>query len=138
GIEQSPMLVEIGDLQARAQNHLARRRRDFIQDELQQRALAATVRADDADAVAAQNVRREIADDHAIAVAEADMPQIDDELAGNRAGVDAEARFPLGVEPSPAFVPQGLELPHAPFVARAARLDTLAYPRFLFRQLFVE
>ena len=52
------MLVEVSDLQACADHHLPAGRREFAQDQLEKRALARAVGADDADPIAAQDARR--------------------------------------------------------------------------------
>ena len=59
-VELLAALVEIGELQVLRHLDAARVRRRFADQQLDQRALAGAVRADDADAIAAQNQRREI------------------------------------------------------------------------------
>src|SRR5581483_3728062 len=135
---QPPVLVEIRHLQPRPHHHLPARRRALAQDKLQQRALAGAVRSDDADTIAAQDVRREVPNDDVGAVTEAHMAQIDHELPGDGARVDGETRCTLRFEALRALAAHGFELAHAPFVAGAPRLDTPAYPRFVLGELLVE
>jgi hypothetical protein len=54
----------------------------FAQHDLQQRALAGAVRADDADAIAAHDRGAQVFDQHAAAVGLMHVFQIDDLLAG--------------------------------------------------------
>ena len=66
-VERAAHLVEVGDLEPRALAHGARGRLQLAEDQLEQRRLAGAVRADQADLVAAQDRRREVADDRRFA-----------------------------------------------------------------------
>ena len=63
GIELLALLIEVGDLQPGAAPHLARVGLQLAEQQPQQRRLAGAVRADQADAIAAQDALREVADD---------------------------------------------------------------------------
>ena len=72
GIEAVAMLVERRDRQRRAEPDRAGVRRQHAGQQIDQRGLAAAVRPDDADAVAALDADRKVADDRAPAIALAD------------------------------------------------------------------
>ena len=63
GIEAVAALVERGELEIGAEADRAGVRRERAGEEIEQRRLAGAVRADDADAVAALDAEREVADD---------------------------------------------------------------------------
>ena len=81
-VELHAVLIEIRDLQARAQLGGTAHRFQVAQHDLQQRALAGAVRADDANAVAAHDRSAEILDQYATAECLMHMLQIDHFLAG--------------------------------------------------------
>ena len=63
GIELLALLIVVGDLHVRAAPHFTLIRRQLADDHPQQRRFARSVRTDEADAIAAHDARREIADD---------------------------------------------------------------------------
>ena len=76
------MLVERGDRDVGAEPHGAAVGRQRAGQQIDQRGLAAAVRADDADAVAALDADREIAHDRAVAVGLGDAFGLDHQRAG--------------------------------------------------------
>ena len=132
------VLVEVRDLQLGALLHFARLRLQFAQQELQQRGLAAAVRADQADAVAAQDGGGEIADEDVFPVRERHSLRLDHlpaGFAGLRGGHPDVAGLRATLR---AFDPHRLQPAHAAFVAGTAGLDALPDPHFLLRQQLVE
>ncbi len=103
-----------------------------------QRGLAGAVGADQADLVAAQDRRAEIAHHLFVAIGFVDLGQFRDDLAGTLAGRDVEPDLALLFAPRAALAAQLFQPPHPALVARAARLHALADPDFLLRQEFVE
>ena len=137
-IELRALLIEVRCLQLRAEPDVAALRREIAEHQAQQRALAAAVRSDDADAVAAADRHRQIAHEHLLAVAEADALEIGDDLAGSAAAVEIEIYCALQGDALSPFLPQRFEPTHAPFVARAPRFDAFADPHFFFCEELVE
>ena len=82
GIEAVAMLVERRDGKRRSEPHRACIRLQDSGEHVDQRGLAAAVRTDDADAVAALDADREIADDRTILIAFANSGRLDDLRAG--------------------------------------------------------
>ena len=64
--------------------------------------------------------------------------RLNDFLARRLRGCQLHLRVAAQFAALRAFAPQRLQLAHAAFVARAPRLDALAYPHFLLRELLVE
>src|SRR5690606_17129055 len=81
----------------------------FAQQDAQQRRLARTVGADQADAVAALDQGAEIPDQDAVAVAVGDAQKFRHELAGTLAVGQGETHLALLVAPCGAFAAQGLQ-----------------------------
>ena len=138
GIETVAMLVERRDREVRAEPDRAGVGRQRAGQQIDQRGLAAAVRPDDADAVAALDADREVADDRAAFVALADAVRLDHQRAGlrRRAGGDggvAGAR-PVGA----ALFPQRLQLADPAHVALAPRGDAVAQPMLFGDDLAVE
>ena len=122
----------------RAELDRARFGRELAEQQFEQRGLAAAVRADDADLVAAPDGGGEIAHDRRAAVAEGDVLRLDHLLAGHAAGLDFDARGAFALAALAAFLAHRLQRADAALVAGAAGLHALAQPRFLLRELLVE
>ena len=137
-VELRTQLVEIRDALAGAATHRAAVGFDLAQDQLQQRRLARPVRADQADPVAAHDPGREIAHDDAIVIALDHVGELGHHLAALLALVHGELHVAEPVATGRTLAPQGLQSPHAAFVAGAAGFDTLAYPDLLLREHLVE
>ena len=88
GIELFALLIEVRDLQPRALAHVARVRRELADQHPQQRRLSRPVRTDQADAIAAQDPLRVVADDRHAAERLADALGLEHELAGGLGRVD--------------------------------------------------
>jgi len=73
GVQLAAQLVEERERDVRAERDGAFVRREASGKELQERRLAGAVAAEDADALAAQDVRREMRDDLPVAVGEAEV-----------------------------------------------------------------
>ena len=138
GVELVAQLVEIRDGQIGAAAHGAGVRLDLAQDQLQQRRLPRAVGADEADAVAAQDARREIADQHVVAVGLRHPRQLRDHLARPRALVLLQIDAPQPVAARRAIAAQLLQPQRPAFVARAPRLDALADPGLFLREELVD
>ena len=93
---------------------------------------------DDTDSIAAHDARGKIRDDGRCAVVERRVPRFEDQPARGRRLLDLEFDLPDALATLAALPAQLLEGANPAFVARAPRLDTLADPRFLLRQLLVE
>ncbi len=81
GSSAGAALVEPGEFDVGAEADLAGIGLQFAGQQLDQRGLAGAIGADDADAVAADDARREIVDDDALAEALADVLGLDHHLA---------------------------------------------------------
>src|SRR5690606_11937150 len=106
--------------------------------DLQQRRLARTVGADDADAVAAQHGGGHIVQQHAAIVGLGHVPRLDDALARVARAGHLHLHVAGQLAPLRALAAHGLERGHAALVAGAARLDALPDPDLFLRQQFVE
>ncbi len=118
-IDLPAQLVEVNDLQVRPELDLAGVRRELAEQELEQGRLAAAVRADDADLVAAPDGRAEVAHDRPLAVGEADVPRLDDLLAGKAARLNLDARGAFALAPLATFLAHLEQRAHAALVAGA-------------------
>ena len=135
-VEGGAQLVEMGHLEAGAEADPPLIRLQLPEQQTDQGGLATAVGADDAEPVTAQDGEIEIPYQGAAAPAMGHPLGLADQPPGALAGVDAKARPALAGPPLAHFGAQGLEPPHAPFVAGAARLDALADPvLFLIQQL---
>ena len=112
--------------------------RELPEDQPQQRRLARAVGTDQAEPIAALQSQRQVVDDRPLAEALADVQQLGDELAGALAGIERELDVAEPLASRGALDAQRFEPAHAPFVARAARLDAAADPRFFLRPELVE
>ena len=138
-------LVEIGHLKVGALANLAGRCGDvglqFAKNELEQRGLASTIRAKQADLVASQQRATEAVDDELfkarMAEALADVGQFRNDLATFLAARKIQIDTAHGVATSRAVVAQGFEPTDARDAAGPARFDALANPHFLLRQQLV-
>src|SRR5208337_1649260 len=110
----------------------------LAQQEPQYGGLARSVGPDQADLVAAQDCRRQVADDGAIAISETNALGLDDQGARSLGLLGLHSRGPLPLPPLLVVLAHRLERADASFVAGAAGLDALANPRFLLSQLLVE
>ncbi len=136
--QRRAVLVEIGDLQIGAALDLAAVGREFTQQQADQGGLAGTVRADDADPVAAHDAGREIAHQGASANRVVDVFGAQHALAGALRFGHFQPGHALLLAARGALAAQLLERAHAALVARAPGLDALADPHFFLRQLLVE
>ncbi len=125
------MLIERGDFERRAEPHRAGIRRQHSRQHADQRGLAAAVRPDDADAVAALDADREIADDRAVAIALADPFGLDDQRAGRRRRTGGDGGIAGAGAIGAALFPQRLQLSDPAHVAFAPAGDAVAHPVLL-------
>ena len=137
-IQDLPELVEVADLDAGAELDGPGLRFEFAQQQPQQRGFADPVIADQADAVAAHDLDREIPDDLLVAIAVADVPGAYDLAARLLGLLDVNARRVFACDALFTFLAHALQRPDTPLVARASRLDALAYPGFFLFQALVE
>ena len=107
-------------------------------DQLEQRRLARAVRTDEADLVATEYARRKRTNHRSPVVTLRHVMQLDDQLTRSLARRDGEIHLAEAFTARCTLAPQRFEPPHAPFVARPARFDPLAYPRLLLREKLVE
>ena len=136
--QRRAVLVEIRDLQLGADLDLAGLRLQVAQQQLQQRGLAAAVRADQPDAVAAQDRGGHVLQQHAITERERQVLRLDDLLARRPGLRGFHAHVAGQITALRTFVAHRLEPAHAAFVAGAAGLDALPDPDLLLRQHLVE
>jgi len=137
-VELAAQLVEVGDLQVRAVPDRAALRRQLAQQQAQQRRLARSVRAHDADLVPAHDRGGEPADDRPALVREGDVVRADDQLPRPLRLLHLHAEAAGVLPPLASLHPQALQRTDAALVARAAGLDALADPRFFLGQLLIE
>ncbi len=81
GVELLAQLIEVRDLQTRAEPDRATIRRQLAEQETKQRGLAGAIRADDTDTITARDRRREIADDHPVTAREAHAACLHDQTS---------------------------------------------------------
>ncbi len=117
---------------------LARSRCKLAQQQLQQRALAGAIGADDADALAAQDAGGEAAEYLAPIEGDADILGLEDQLAGAGGLLHGHVGLARPVAPVAALHAHLLQRAHAAFIAGAAGLDALADPHLFLRQPLVE
>src|SRR6185437_10150381 len=120
------------------ESHAALIRRHLPEDEANQGRFARAVRADEPDAIAAHDARREPRDQLPSAEAFADVRQLRDELARALAGIQAHPHRAEALAPRSPLPTQLLQSAHPSFVAGATRLDSLADPDLLLRPELVE
>ena len=131
-------MVEISDLQVRAELDGARIRLDLAEQELDQRALADAVVTDQAEAVAAHELEVEVADDRAFVKGLAEVRRFADDLAALLACVDLEVDAAHAVAAGGTLSAEFFEASHAALIAGAAGFDALADPDFLLSPELVE
>src|SRR5690606_34149690 len=121
-------LVEIGDLQIAAEPHLARVRRETAGQDLEERRFARAIGPDDADAVAAPDAGREVAENHALAIALGDAAGFDHQLARQAAAFGLHADIAAALDCFGLFLTQGMEAAETPLVALAPCGDAASEP----------
>src|SRR5690606_38542164 len=112
-VELLAQLVEVRDLQLRAEPDRAAIGGDLAEHQLEQRRLAGAVGPDESDAVAALHDRVEVTDDDAFAPGLGDADQLDHPLARTVAGVDGKRDAPEPLAALGALASQRLEAAHA-------------------------
>ena len=137
-VEGGAELVEVGHGQLGAELHGAGIGLDLAEDEFEQRGLAAAVRADQADLVAAQQAAREVLDDVTAAVGLGDAFELGHQLAGTLGLADLQFHLADTLAARRALEAQLLEPQHTAFVAGAPSLDALPDPHLLLREELVE
>ncbi len=143
GVERGAELVEVSDLLFGAAADAAAGRFSQTQDQAQQAGLASAVGADDADAVATHQPRREVADHGLVAaivaaVGECDVLQFGNQATALLALVHAHADLPQALAALRPSDPQVLQTLDPAGAARAPRLDAFTDPGFLLREELVE
>ena len=138
GFETVAMLIECGDRQIGAEPDRAAIGGQNAGQHFDQRGLAAAVRPDDADAVAALDADREIADDRPAAVALADILRLDHKRTGRRrrAGGDGGVAGCRAV--GAALFAQHLQMADPAHVAFAPAGDAVAHPMLFGDDLAIE
>src|ERR1700730_2630667 len=137
-IELLALLVEVGGHQRCAAADRSLRRLQFAHQQLDQRRLAASVRPDDADPIAAHDPRGEALDDGCGTKSHRNIDRFEDEFAGRPRFLNSHIDLPDALAALAALNPQLFESPHAALVAGAARLNALADPYLFLSQLFIE
>src|SRR5690606_29003355 len=137
-LELIAQLIEVEQLQDGRDLHLALIRRSVGQQDAQQGGFAAAVGPDETDAVSPQDTGGKIADKRSVAVAVSDARSLDDDLAGGVGLLQFEPGLAAKLPPLLALDTHALEGAHPSFIARAASLDALSYPAFLFGQPLVK
>ena len=135
-VELGVQLVEERHLHARADRHRAGRGRESPRKQFQKRGLSRAVLAHHTDALALQDVRREILHDGALRiVCEAEVLDLDHAVAGRRRRIHPQRGRAGRHAPVRKFEAQLAQRLHAPLVARTAGFHALANPRLLLREL---
>ena len=136
-VERSAELVEEDGLHARAERDAAGLRREPAEEEAQERRLARAVRAEHADALAAQDERVEVLDDRrgGAGPRERGALRLDDDLPRERAGADRELRRAGAGAALGDLRAELQERLHAAHVARAAGGDAVDDPVLLLPEL---
>ena len=138
GVELGAQLVEIGDLEVGAPADGAGLRLQVPEQELEERALAHPVGADDTHFIPAQDQRVEIAHDQPVAPAVGHPFGLRHQASGAIGLGDPQPGRTQGGTPLQPLRPQRLQRAHAAFVAGAPGLDALADPDLLLGELTVE
>ena len=140
GIELLALLIVVGDLHVRSPAHLAGVRRLFAEQQPQQGRLAGAVRADETDAIAAQDPGRE-ADRRRVGRR---TPSLTSSTSKTRRP-DASACSDLHADAADgrraarrALLAHRHQRPHASLVAGPPRFDAPPQPDFFLRQPLVE
>jgi hypothetical protein len=137
-IELLAQLIEIGDFQLGAQAHFAGVRSQASQQQIEQSGLAGAVGTDQADAVAAHDARREVANQRLVLPGVTDVLRLDHQLAGRFRLLQRDVGLAELLAALAMLLTQGQQGPHPALVAGAPRLDALPNPHFFLRQILVE
>ena len=137
-VELVAKLIEEGDSEIGAEPHHAGGWRELAEHEPQQRRLARTVGADDADAVAAHHGDGEIADDRPRAAQERHAVDRRHERPAAIGLLDIQLHPACRSPPPAALPPHRLQSPHPSLVAGAAGLDPGADPGLFLGELLVK
>ena len=138
GIELFTVLVEVGDLHVRAALDRSGVGREVADEQAKQGRLSGAVRSDQPDAIAADDARREVADDRPAAVRLGEVARLEDDVAGAIGRLDMQAHVAGHGPPRGALLAHRHQRADAPFVAGAARLHAATQPGFLLREALVE
>src|SRR6185436_3240971 len=122
----------------RAVPDLASVRFHGAKEQPQQRRLAAAVRADQPNAIAADDPSREVSPDVLRSEALADVVSFEHRLTRTSRRLDLQADGSVLLTPSRAFLAHRHQRAHAALVTRPAGFDALTQPRFLFRKPLIE
>ena len=139
GLELQAELVEVGDLELRPEPHAPAIGRELAEQDAEQRRLAGAVRADEADAVAAQDAEREVAARSSSRRRHGTRPP--PRRRASRTPRPRRSRSwarPWTSRRRRRSSRSALERAHAALVPGAARLDPAPDPRLLLRELLVE
>src|SRR5262249_31494770 len=137
-IELLPQLIEVRELEIRAQANRSRVGWQFTEEQPEERRLTRAVRANEANAIAAHDRRRETASDGTIAVREADVACVDHQLPRSFGFLGLQTYGAYALASRLAFDAQCFERANTAFVARPTRLDSSANPHLFLRELLVE
>src|SRR5688572_6739814 len=137
-VELLALLIEIGDFKARAAANLPLVWLELADQQTQRRRLARPVRTDEADAIAADDARREIANDRGPAKTAGDALRLEHHPAGGVRLLDLHPDGAGRRAVRRALRAQRHQRVHAPFVTRPPRLDAAAQPRLLLGKLLVQ
>ena len=118
--------------------HLAAVRRQFSQEQPQKGRLPGSIRTDQADAIAAQDALRVVANDHPPGKRLRHVLGFEHQLPGALPVVDGDAHGSCLRPIGGPLRAQRHQRADAPFVAGPACLDALPQPRLLLQQLLVE
>jgi hypothetical protein len=128
GIETVAVLIERRDGKRRSEPHRPGIRRKRTRQHIDQRRLAAAIRPDDADAVAALQCESRNRRRSASVVALADAESLDDQRAGRRRRTGGDRGVAGAGAVGAALFPQRLQLADPAHVALAPAGDAVAHP----------
>src|SRR5690606_6762826 len=138
-VDLAAKLIEVRDLEVRAELHAAFVRLELADEYAQQRGLADAVVADDADALAAHDPKREIVEQLLAAERMRHVARLDDLASRELFGlVDEDACGARTLDSSRALLAHGFERTVAPLVAALSRLVALPDPGLYLGELHVE
>ena len=138
GVELLAQLVEVRHRLAGAPSHLTGIRREFAKQQLEQRGLARAVRADNANAVAAQDSGREARHNRSAIVMLGDLKHLHHHATAALTLVDLQACLPDPFPTYRAFTAQRLQPSHPALVTSTTGFDALADPHLFLRQQLVK
>ena len=137
-IELVAQLIKVDGLEFGPERHRALLRRELTEQKAQQRRFTAAVGADDPEPVAAVQLKVQPVDDRPVRPSEAEPLGCDHAPPRAPGLLHGDACVPRAFSSRLSLDAQSLERSNSPFIAGSTRLDPLADPSFLLRELLIE